>query len=531
MALAHLPTLFLLVCAEPIPDEAPRLLPVDFPVIKISDVECLRTAQEKCLVLFDDTLPEEVLLRDARMVIAMPANPALLYYSASGRRCSLDAALLMDDLLIGPRFEAREVEFRIQVALSKAQQRAQQRITQNSKTTRSSDAAETGYRWPLGSPSSPETLILEKLVHALPLRTYFCAPDGRLLFFNLEQFASLGVLATKELFGKTMGEIFPSHPEWAQADQLALASGIPSEVTESIPLPGEIGELNYKTHRIPIHEEGGKLLGLLVLSYEISEAWIKDEQLQQTLKMLRATEIRLIQSEKFRTVGRFAAGLAHEVKNPLATLLLGLDFLQRPMKKGESDYEMIEIMRTAVDKANRRVFELLNYAAPEELAFKTGNLHDTITRVLEMTNHQFLRGHVRLHVDLSPEAPALHFDESKIEQVLTNLIQNALHAMPGGGELFLHTSQQHGSSKNPDALFFRLQMRDTGTGIDPSNLDKIFDPFFTTKPKQEGSGLGLSIVKKIIELHGGEIFLANAEPRGVKVDILLPIPKSHTLYS
>lgn len=519
-----IPTIYLLVYAEYSQDEIPRLLPVDFPVVKITSSESLHHLQEEVLVLFDDTLPEDVLLRETRQVAALPTSPALIFYSASGRRCSAEAALMMDDLLLGPSFEAGEVGFRLQVALLRARKRRH-------TPPHAPEKKEIGRTWKIGRWLSPEAIVLEKLVQQLPLRAYFCGPDGRLLFFNREHFAFLGNFSAQDLFGKTSGEIFPMHPEFEAADQAALTSGQPSELVETLDLPNQLGQFSFKTHRIPIQDPDGHLLGLLVLSYEISDARVKDEQLQQTLKMLRATEIRLIHSEKFRTVGRFAAGLAHEVKNPLATLLLGLDFLQRAMKKGESDYEMVEIMRSAVEKANRRVFELLNYATPEELSFSTGNLHDTLTRVLEMTNHQFLRSHVRLHLELDPEPPQLHFDDSKIEQALTNIIHNALHAMPGGGEFFVRSGTIPDRPNHPGTPFFHLQLRDTGTGIDSHHLEKIFDPFFTTKPKEEGSGLGLSIVKKIIELHGGEIFLANASPKGVKVDIFLPIPKSHTLQS
>ena len=257
---------------------------------------------------------------------------------------------------------------------------------------------------------------------------------------------------------------------------------------------------------------------------------------------LKATQLQLIQAEKLQSLGQMAASVAHEVKNPLAILHMGIECLDEHFF-GHNDQMNIVVseMKEAVIRAESVIRDMLDYSSARDLELRQVCVNSLITQTLRFVRHDLNRGKVSVVTHLAEDLPSCLLDASKIEQVFVNVFVNACHAMPAGGALTIHTFQRVFETDDPEpdardgeTARFRtgdhavvVEIRDTGTGIPEDELRKIFDPFFTTKMSGTGTGLGLSVVKKIIDLHGGRIDIANADGGGARVTITLqPGPPS-----
>lgn len=263
-------------------------------------------------------------------------------------------------------------------------------------------------------------------------------------------------------------------------------------------------------------------------------------QLQETLKQLKASheelsqaQFQLIQAAKMECLGTLAAGVAHEVKNPLQTILTGLDYLKLIAAKPGNEVERaLADMREAVGRADRIVRELLQLSRNTEFEITEGNLNAVIERALRLLNSELLGNQTQVKCRLQATLPPVRMDTSKMEQVVLNLCLNALQAMRQGGLLLLTTRSgrlgQELELKDGNGARFRwgeplviMEVQDNGPGIAEEHLARMFEPFFTTKPAGQGTGLGLCIVKKIIELHEGSIEIGNAPEGGAVVRVTL----------
>ncbi len=242
--------------------------------------------------------------------------------------------------------------------------------------------------------------------------------------------------------------------------------------------------------------------------------------LQKSHAELETTQWQLIEASKLESVGRLAAGVAHEVKNPLMTLTMVADYLAQVIPAGEPEAAtMLQDMRDAIQRANRVISELLEFSRPGELTLQPEDFHAIADRALSLVKLETTRHHIEVVRQFDAAAPALPLDKNKIEQVLVNIFMNAIQAMPKGGTLTVRTSAVlPGRSGLPK---LQVEIDDTGPGIPEASLTKVFDPFFTTKPVGQGTGLGLSVARQIVQLHGGTIDLRNRTEGGVRVTIVL----------
>jgi signal transduction histidine kinase len=257
------------------------------------------------------------------------------------------------------------------------------------------------------------------------------------------------------------------------------------------------------------------------------------DQLALSHLELQKIQLELIQAEKLDSIGRLAAGVAHEVKNPLAVLQLGIDYLAIAAGGNEAITEAIEEMDTAIKKADRVVKGLVDYSRFEKLELKVQPLNPIIEEALNLVRHEIMKEHIEVESRLSPSLPPVPLDHSKIQQVFINLFINAVHAMEGGGKLTVATSRmllteeyleglgQHAGRFGPGDDVVVAEIIDTGAGIPEDKIVKLFDPFFTTKPVGKGTGLGLSVSRKIMELHAGWIGIRNRKEGGALVTLLL----------
>ena len=262
------------------------------------------------------------------------------------------------------------------------------------------------------------------------------------------------------------------------------------------------------------------------------------EQLKETIKALQAshtelkqTQMQLIRSAKMECIGTLAAGVAHEVKNPLQTILIGLDYLGNNLPEPTESVAMaLSDMRDAVRRADTIIRELLQLSADTAFMLTDEDLNSVIERSLWLLNSELLAAQVEVVRRLESGLPRVRMDPRKMEQVLLNLFINALQAMPQQGTLLvttrsgrlgedLHLNGSVAGHFHPGERLVMAEVRDTGPGIAPEHLVRIFDPFFSTKPIGVGTGLGLSIVKKIIDLHEGVVEIQNASEGGVVVTL------------
>ena len=225
------------------------------------------------------------------------------------------------------------------------------------------------------------------------------------------------------------------------------------------------------------------------------------------------THKRLVQQERIAALGRAAAQVAHEVKNPLAGLLLYA--LHLKSKLGESSNSEASLVDKIVDTINHlteRVEQILGFARPLKLTLSSENLNRTVNDVLELLQPQITANEIKVHLSLSEHASSAMIDESSMRGALMNLILNAIQAMPNGGTLSII------SDRTEDTL--HLEITDTGRGISEEVAKNIFEPFYTTR--EQGLGLGMPYAKKIIEQHGGTISVAGRPGEGTKLSITLP---------
>ncbi len=262
-----------------------------------------------------------------------------------------------------------------------------------------------------------------------------------------------------------------------------------------------------------------------------------ERKVAERTRELESTQMLLIQAEKLESLGRLAAGVAHEVKNPLQTISMGLDFYQQTRESLSDDQQlMLDTMAESLDRADVIVQGMVDVSRSEGLTLEPVCPNDLFRRAMVLAGHRPKRKKITVKEDYEPNLPQVPLDAHKMEQVLINLITNGAHATESGGTLTLRTfSTRLGEVVRDQGLrrFERLrandrvvvlEVRDTGPGIPEENLRKLFDPFFTTKPTGEGTGLGLSVSKTIVDLHYGNIEIENVDdPTGARARIYLKI--------
>ena len=245
------------------------------------------------------------------------------------------------------------------------------------------------------------------------------------------------------------------------------------------------------------------------------EAVRRAKELAEMNARLQATQAQLVQSEKLASVGQLTAGIVHDVKNPLAVIKGLAEELAEEGNLDEFTVDGLETIRVSASKANTIVTDLLKFARQSTPEMQTRDMRSTLESVFRLTEYLLRKGNVTLIPDLPRISTMATYDAQQIEQVLINLVTNAVQAMPEGGTLDV-------SLKELDDNII-ITMRDSGVGISDENIVRIFDPFFTTKPEGEGTGLGLSVSYGIVSRHGGLIEVESEVGIGTTFIVSLPI--------
>jgi two-component system sensor histidine kinase HydH len=231
------------------------------------------------------------------------------------------------------------------------------------------------------------------------------------------------------------------------------------------------------------------------------------------------TEVRELQREietsrRLASLGRLAAGIAHEIRNPLSSIKGFATYFRERYRDIPEDQKTADVMIQEVDRLNRVIGQLLEFAHPMAIQKKHADLRGLILHALKLVDKQVQEKAIQVETRLPPEVGTLPVDPDRLNQVFLNLFLNAVEAMDKGGTLSVTLSKD---TQTPGA---RITVTDTGVGISSHDLEHIFDPYFTTR--QSGTGLGLAIVHKIIESHHGEVKVESEVGKGTAVTVFLP---------
>jgi signal transduction histidine kinase len=261
---------------------------------------------------------------------------------------------------------------------------------------------------------------------------------------------------------------------------------------------------------------------------------LRTEELRRANEEAKSAQLHLIQAAKLESIGRLSAGIAHEVKNPLAVILFAIDYLVASVESPDPNVATsLNDAREAVARADTVIRGLLDFSSATEPKPSVEDVNEVLQKALLLVRHALTKSHIFVVEELEKGLPPAMLDRNKIEQVFVNLIVNAVDAMPDGGTLIVRTRLERLNEEGPGVGVrktdrFRVDIRgivveieDTGTGIQETSRGNLFDPFFTTKPPGKGTGLGLAVCKSIVALHGGTIEIANKEGGGARATVVM----------
>jgi two-component system NtrC family sensor kinase len=240
-----------------------------------------------------------------------------------------------------------------------------------------------------------------------------------------------------------------------------------------------------------------------------------EKRVEERTGELREMQTHLIQSEKLASLGKMAAGVAHEINNPLTSILINTHLMLEKLEKKHAFYENLSLIADETSRCTQIVKGLLEFSRqnPPQKVFT--NINDLIERTTQLLENQASFQNIRIIRELDSGLPAIKLDKNKIQQVFWNLMLNACDAMPNGGQLLIS------DRLSPDGKYIEVRFIDNGIGIPKENLNKLFDPFFTTKGS--GTGLGLAVTYGIIEQHDGRIEVKSEVGQGTVFTLSFPI--------
>ncbi|MEB3103659.1 PAS domain S-box protein [Ferviditalea candida] len=321
--------------------------------------------------------------------------------------------------------------------------------------------------------------------------------DGKIHYVNDMTLALVGAQSQEEVIGRSIFDFI--HPDYAgvvtERIRLAITSNEKLDYMEIklVRLDGTF--VDVETSSIYIHK---------YLQFPVVQTVIRD------LTDRKRTEEYMLRSEKLSVVGQLAAGVAHEIRNPL-TSLKGFVQLMKTNKGNEQKY--IEIMLSELDRIHSIVNEFMILAKPHEIHFQESSIVELIRNVVFLLDSQAILNNVQIHYDFEPDIPLVQCDENQMKQVFVNLLKNAIEAMPNGGtvQICVRTASNGNIS---------IRIIDEGKGIPEDMIRKLGEPFFSTK--ETGTGLGLMICFGIVQAHNGTLRFSSKENCGTTVEVQIP---------
>ena len=336
----------------------------------------------------------------------------------------------------------------------------------------------------------------DNLVHNMPIGLLAIDADERIASFN-QAAESVLKLSSSSAMGKRPTEILPQ-PLSEFFNQLQTRQGL---IDKELDCPVKDGKM------IPLEVIGTSLKG----EEDSAVSWVI---LFRDLTEIQHLKKEIARTQRLASIGRLAAGVAHEIRNPLSSIKGFATYFKERYREIPEDHKTAEIMIQEVERLDRVIGQLLEFARPMNIQKKTASLEDVIKDSLKMVEAEAHQKGISVDFSSDPQIKEMRIDSDRIRQVLLNLYLNAIEAMESGGALSVELRQDDDTGR------FRIIVSDSGTGIKHKDLPHLFDPYFTTKPS--GTGLGLAIVHKIIESHGGEVSVESRYGEGATVTIRLP---------
>jgi two-component system sensor histidine kinase HydH len=338
------------------------------------------------------------------------------------------------------------------------------------------------------------------LISRLPVGIIATDQDGRIRTFNN---------AAAAMTGTGLETVQNSDPETVMPQEIARffsPHDNSEEITDrDVSLTGAEG-VNYSLHlsSMPVYNQDSVFMGRVLLMYDLSEL----KKLQREIQ----------RHDRLVALGKMAAGVAHEVRNPLSSIKGFATLLGTRFKDGSREHEAAELLVQEAERLNRSITELLNYARPTALQKQEVNIGDIVSSSLKLISSDAQALGVKISLDIAKDIPGIFADRDRINQVLLNLYLNGLQAMEDSSrEKLLRVSVHPFEAEG----FIEIEVQDNGKGIPGEDLEKVLDPYFTTKP--DGTGLGLALAYKIIDEHNGTIRFQSTEGQGTTVSVRLPV--------
>jgi PAS domain S-box-containing protein len=335
-------------------------------------------------------------------------------------------------------------------------------------------------------------------------------------------FASFVGKPMVEVIDRTMWEIMDCATEAADCDRLRLM--LQSGQRESEVL--RKGDKWYNVAVDPVSDKAGNPTGAIYVMSDITELKRMEEALRESKNHYRSLSesldalvkrkvAELQQAETLAAVGRMVASVAHEVRNPLQRIRMGIDSIRPELQGNDTKQEILEEIDGGLTTLNQIIQELLDYSKPIQPHVRPRTVQNIVQQALKALTEEIRD--VNVELELEDENRKVPVDGEMMNRVLVNVISNAVEAMPNGGTLRISSRFEYEGGRN----LLKLNVADTGCGIKEEDLRLIFEPFFTTK--RQGTGLGISISKKIIEAHKGGIRVESELNKGTTVEIKIPV--------
>lgn len=382
--------------------------------------------------------------------------------------------------------------------------------------------------------TSESKVDYETLLKALMERICLCDADGRILSANRGLLELVDAKAD-EVIGKSLAKLFTSESRQTVDQALAevatkrTVKGVEANIANSngATLPVSVGYSLLKPN------EGDKPLILVSLrdlsrekklAAELSRTQSESEsllaELDEAYRRLKDAQEELVRRERLAASGELAAGVAHEIRNPLSIIAMSIQYLHSKLSPGHTFREFTSAIIKKVERLDKITTQLISYGRPRELKLEARDVRRTLSQVLRLATSKCLARRVKIVRRFDRRLPKVTCDHDLMDQVFTNLVTNAVEAMPKGGVLTLETRFDADEVRNQAVIV----ISDTGHGIPPKVQAQLFKPFFTTK--RNGTGLGLAISHRIIDHHHGTIACTSktrGSQRGTTFTIRLPI--------
>ncbi len=350
------------------------------------------------------------------------------------------------------------------------------------------------------------TLLHEHILECLPSGLLTCDPKGYIIYANKSALEMIGAEA-QSILNRPLEEVFPQIP-FRLFQEAARGRHDPQMRRQSMKYirpDGRVLDLGFSL--APLRGSDGALMGTIFHFQDLTQAVAMEQHLRRV--------------DRLASIGEMAARIAHEIRNPLASVSGSIQILQEELSLEGANRRLMEIVVRETRRLNGLLTDFLSFARPEHSKPRKMDLSRALAETLTLFMEQ-ARSSCKLNVQISPGL-IIHADSKKLRQVVWNLLNNALEAMPQGGNLTVRASWASGSlpaGLNPQQAWLLLEVEDSGVGIPEEVKDRIFDPFFTTK--ERGTGLGLSIVHRLVEETGGRIEVQSQPGKGSRFSVWIP---------